>query len=114
MKNKYGNRIRTLRELHKETLETFASKVGLTLSALGKYERGDNSVHPEVLEVITKVYDVPISYFFDNTTELNKRDIIETEINEWEMLKVEMEKRKITPTELIAFLSFLSKLKETQ
>lgn len=107
--NKYGKRIRALREKHGYTLEEAAKKLNMTWSSLGKYERGERKIPPELLEEIARFYEVPFSSFFGEEgevpEELKKAGV------EWVTFVEEMEEKKITPEEIKAILEIVKKYK---
>jgi transcriptional regulator with XRE-family HTH domain len=60
-----GNRIRLRRTLLGMSQERLAEAIGLTFQQVQKYERGSNRVSSSRLFDLTRVLDVPISYFFE-------------------------------------------------
>ena len=61
-----GARVRLRRNLLGLTLQTLAKAVGVTYQQLQKYERGVNRVGASRLFNLSRVLDVPISFFFDD------------------------------------------------
>ena len=61
-----GNRIRLRRTLLGLSQEKLASLLGLTFQQVQKYERGNNRVGASRLWDISKVLDVPISFFYED------------------------------------------------
>lgn len=107
--NKYGHKIRELRERNGDRLEDLAKKINSTLSALGKYERGERKVTPELLEKIAEVYEEPLSYFYG---EIKKLPNELKELGEgWVSFAKEMEDQEITPEEIKAILNLMKKMK---
>lgn len=107
--NKYGQKIRELRLKNNDRLEDLAKKIDTTLSALGKYERGEVKISPELLEKIAEVYEEPLSYFYGETKELPKEL---QELGEgWVAFAKEMEDQEITPEEIKAIISVWRKMK---
>jgi transcriptional regulator with XRE-family HTH domain len=106
--NKYGKRIRSLRESRKDTLEDLAEKLNMTWSSLGKYERGERKITPELLEQIAKIYDVPFSYFFGEETK-PPNELKELGA-EWVTFVKGMKEREITPEEIKAILNIMKKI----
>ena len=51
-----------------ETQEGLATKLGLTLQQIHKYEKGTNRVSASRLFAIAQILQVPISYFFEGVT----------------------------------------------
>ena len=61
-----GARVRLRRNLLGLTLQTLAKAVGVAYQQLQKYERGVNRVGASRLFNLSRVLDVPISYFFED------------------------------------------------
>ncbi len=61
-----GARVRLRRNLLGLTLMTLAKAVGVTYQQLQKYERGVNRVGASRLFNLSRVLDVPISFFFED------------------------------------------------
>ena len=61
-----GSRIRLRRTLLGMSQERLGSALGLTFQQVQKYERGANRVGASRLFDISRILDVPISYFFDD------------------------------------------------
>lgn len=102
---KYGLAIRVLREKKGDTREELAKKLGISESALGKYERGERSIKPDLFEEIAQLYDVSLSYFFGEEVEvpaeLKKAGV------KWITFIKEMEERQLTPQQIKAALDFI-------
>jgi transcriptional regulator with XRE-family HTH domain len=64
-----GSRIRMRRTLLGMSQERLGDALGLTFQQVQKYERGVNRVGASRLFDISRVLDVPISYFFDDMPE---------------------------------------------
>src|SRR5277367_5561364 len=64
-----GSRIRLRRTLLGMSQERLGDALGLTFQQVQKYERGVNRVGASRLFDISRVLDVPISYFFDDMPE---------------------------------------------
>jgi len=60
-----GQRIRQRRTLLGMSQEKLAEAIGLTFQQVQKYERGRNRVSSSRLFDLTRILDVPISYFFE-------------------------------------------------
>jgi transcriptional regulator with XRE-family HTH domain len=60
-----GQRIRQRRTLLGMSQEKLAEAIGLTFQQVQKYERGGNRVSSSRLFDLTRILDVPISYFFE-------------------------------------------------
>ena len=61
-----GARVRLRRNLLGLTLQTLAKAVGVTYQQLQKYERGVNRIGASRLFNLSRVLDVPISFFFED------------------------------------------------
>ena len=61
-----GARVRLRRHLLGLTLQTLAKAVGVTYQQLQKYERGVNRIGASRLFNLSRVLDVPVSFFFDD------------------------------------------------
>lgn len=64
-----GSRIRLRRTLIGFSQEKLANALGLTFQQVQKYERGTNRVGASRLFHISRILDVPISYFFDELSD---------------------------------------------
>lgn len=60
-----GQRVRDRRRELKMSQTDLASKVGLSFQQLQKYEKAINRISASKLWNISKVIDVPVSYFFE-------------------------------------------------
>jgi len=61
-----GNRIRVRRMLLGMSQEKLGDVLGLTFQQVQKYEKGANRVSAARLFQLSKIFNVPMSYFFDN------------------------------------------------
>lgn len=61
-----GSRIRLRRTLMGMSQERLGEAIGLTFQQVQKYERGVNRVGASRLFDLSKVLDVPVSFFFDD------------------------------------------------
>jgi transcriptional regulator with XRE-family HTH domain len=105
---RYGKRIKEIRGKFGHTRKQLADKIGLSESGLGKIERGERNFKPGLLEQIADIYETPLSFFYgiegDLPQELLNRG------GKWIRFIEEMEKRDLTPEQLIATLEFLDKM----
>lgn len=60
-----GTRIRIRRQLMNMTQEKLGESLGVTFQQVQKYERGTNRVGASRLWNISRVLDVPVSFFYD-------------------------------------------------
>jgi transcriptional regulator with XRE-family HTH domain len=67
-----GGRVRMRRSLLGMSQEALADAVGLTFQQVQKYERGTNRVSASRLYQFSKILDVPISFFFEQYTDVSR------------------------------------------
>ncbi len=63
-----GGRVRVRRTLLGMSQEKLGAAVGLTFQQIQKYERGANRIGASRLFELSRILDVPISFFFDGMT----------------------------------------------
>ena len=107
--NKYGAKIRELREKNNDTLEELAEKLNMTYSSLGKYERGERKITPELLESVSNIYEEKLSYFYGEEQEPPEE--LKKIGAEWVAFAKEMEEKNLTPEEIKAVIEVWKKLK---
>jgi len=61
-----GARLRLRRGLIGLSQEKLAEAIGLTFQQIQKYERGTNRISAGRLHDLSRILDVPVSYFFDS------------------------------------------------
>ncbi|HEX5320942.1 MAG TPA: helix-turn-helix domain-containing protein [Stellaceae bacterium] len=61
-----GSRIRLRRNMLALSQERLGEAIGLTFQQVQKYERGANRVGASRLHELSRVLDVPVSFFFDD------------------------------------------------
>src|SRR5713101_2347897 len=61
-----GSRVRLRRNMLGLSQEKLGTAIGLTFQQVQKYERGANRVGASRLHELSRVLDVPISFFFDD------------------------------------------------
>lgn len=61
-----GSRIRLRRNMLSLSQEKLGEAIGLTFQQVQKYERGANRVGASRLHELSRVLDVPVSFFFDD------------------------------------------------
>jgi transcriptional regulator with XRE-family HTH domain len=103
-----GNKIRDLRNKNGDSLEELGKKLNFNYSNLSKIERGVRSPSLELLEQISKLYEVRISYFFGEEGTLPKE--LEERGAKWIAFGDKMEQRELTPEQIEATLEFLDKM----
>jgi transcriptional regulator with XRE-family HTH domain len=69
-----GARVRLRRTLLGYTQEYLGHQLGLTFQQIQKYERGANRIGASRLYDLSRVLDVPVSFFFDDMPEEIGRD----------------------------------------
>src|ERR671933_2928110 len=62
-----GVRLRLRRSMLGLSQEKLGEMIGLTFQQVQKYERGANRIGASRLHELSRVLDVPISFFFDDT-----------------------------------------------
>ena len=75
-----ADKILLLRRAKRFSQEKFAEYVGLDTRTVTRAENGKHRAAPETLEMIASEYNVPVSYFYDETiydTKPSKASIIE-------------------------------------
>lgn len=108
--NKYGYKIRDLREKHGDTLESAAKRLNISWSALGKVERGERKVTPDFLEEVANAYGVPLSYFF-GIEKTVPEELKEIGV-EWITFIEEMKDRELSPEEIKSIIEFVNNFKK--
>jgi transcriptional regulator with XRE-family HTH domain len=61
-----GSRVRLRRKMLGLSQEKLAAAIGLTFQQVQKYERGANRIGASKLYELSRVLDVPVSFFFDD------------------------------------------------
>ena len=89
-----GLLVRKLRKEHGHTLKELSQKVNFDYSNLSKIERGERKPTLELLESLSNLYDVPMSYFFREREESKVIDA------KWYTVIKESEDKGYTPEEL--------------
>lgn len=64
-----GSRVRMRRTLLGMSQEKLGNALGLTFQQIQKYERGANRIGSSRLFKLSRILDVPVSYFFDDMPE---------------------------------------------
>src|ERR1700691_3401476 len=62
-----GSRVRLRRNMLSLSQEKLGEAIGLTFQQVQKYERGANRIGASRLFELSRVLDVPVSFFFDET-----------------------------------------------
>src|SRR5271155_125722 len=62
-----GSRVRLRRNMLGLSQEKLGEAIGLTFQQVQKYERGANRIGASRLMELSRVLDVPVSFFFDET-----------------------------------------------
>ncbi len=63
-----ADKILFLRRANKLTQEGFAEKVGLDLRTIARAESGKHRPSAQTMEMIASCFQIPISYFFDDSS----------------------------------------------
>lgn len=61
-----GSRVRLRRNMLRMSQEKLGEAIGLTFQQVQKYERGANRIGASRLHDLSRVLDVPVSFFFDD------------------------------------------------
>src|ERR671929_943996 len=61
-----GSRVRLRRNMLGLSQEKLGESIGLTFQQVQKYERGANRIGASRLHELSRVLDVPVSFFFDD------------------------------------------------
>lgn len=61
-----GQRLKLVRKHSKKSQSKLGDAVGLTFQQIQKYEKGANRIGASRLFEFSQIFDVPISYFFDD------------------------------------------------
>jgi transcriptional regulator with XRE-family HTH domain len=61
-----GQRLRLVRKLSKRSQSKLGNAVGLTFQQIQKYEKGTNRIGASRLFEFSQIFDVPVSFFFDD------------------------------------------------
>ena len=64
-----GSRVRRRRTLLGMNQTQLGEKLGITFQQIQKYERGSNRISASRLYQMTRILDVPVSFFFDGLVE---------------------------------------------
>ncbi|MDE1148989.1 MAG: helix-turn-helix transcriptional regulator [Azospirillaceae bacterium] len=72
-----GSRVRLRRTLLGMSQEKLGEAIGLTFQQVQKYERGANRIGASRLFDLSRVLDVPVSFFFDDMAGDNPADIVD-------------------------------------
>lgn len=108
MKKEIGERFKYIRNKHKDSLRGLAEKLNISFTTLHKIETGYNYPSIEVINKISKHYDVPHSYFFGEEKEVPQqfKDKIQ-----WIDFGDKMEKHDLSPKEIEEMLEgFLKRI----
>ena len=65
-----GQKIAKLRHNNKITQEELANKIGVSSQAVSKWENGKNMPDIENLMLITKLFNVPYSFFIEDESDI--------------------------------------------
>lgn len=112
-------RIRELRKEKGDTIKELADKIDYDFSNLSKVERGLITPSLKLLSKIAVVYDVKISYFFDqeeNLSTTEKRFIEDLELSSTDLMKrynLLLDGEHVTNQEAEFVITLIRKLRET-
>lgn len=66
-----GWKLRTIRQMNRMSQEHLGNLLGVTFQQIQKYETGANRMSPERIYQCSKVFKVPVGYFFGREDEEN-------------------------------------------
>jgi transcriptional regulator with XRE-family HTH domain len=72
-----GERVHRLRTTKGWTMEALGDRLGVSFQQIQKYERGLNSLSPAKLVTLSRIFAVPVSYFFKQPTALERTMVAE-------------------------------------
>ena len=75
--NKYGKRLRELREQHEYTQEELARLLNTSRSRIGMYEQGKRQPDFEMQEAIADLFNVTIDYLFGRKESDHDKELID-------------------------------------
>lgn len=96
--NKYGKRLKDLREQHNYSQEELAKLLNTSRSRIGMYEQGRRQPDFEMQEAIADLFNVSIDYLFGRS--------------EKDTMKDQLASLSDNPEEIKEFLEFLSDYKK--
>lgn len=105
MEQDIGLIIRQLRQKNKHTLKYLGDRVNFNYSNLSKIERGERKPTFELLEALSELYDVPMSYFFREKETPKGLDA------RWFSVIKESEEKGYTPEELEEIIQFVENIR---
>lgn len=104
-----GTRIRIRRQLMNMTQEKLGENLGVTFQQVQKYERGTNRVGASRLWNISRVLDVPVSFFYDGLENDHEYDQEYDQVAENKQMPIVYD--FINSSDGVAFAKAVSKIK---
>lgn len=104
----YGQLVVELRTKNGDTREDLAKKLSMPITTLGKYERGERKIKPELLQRIAEIYDVPVASLFGEDIQLPE-ELANIGVK-WIKFIKEMEDKNLTPEQIKNTVEFLEKM----
>lgn len=108
--DKIGQRIKKMRQEKGLSLRELGEKINIAFSHLSRIENDKKTPNIELLETLSDLFDVPMSYFFGEEQPLPK-ELKEKDV-EWLVFGEEMEKRDLTPEEIKNIVELVDKLRK--
>ncbi|MCI6265818.1 MAG: helix-turn-helix transcriptional regulator [Erysipelotrichaceae bacterium] len=112
-----GNKLKKLRENQGLLQKELADKIGISLSSISMYERGERQPDNDTLKKLSQYFNVSIDYLLDN--EISATNLKDNELKEIETLKKALQKvgfmngnEDLTDEELDNAMKFLVNNKE--
>ncbi len=112
-----GNKLKKLRENQGLLQKELADKIGISLSSISMYERGERQPDNDILKRLSQYFGVSTDYLLDN--EVPHNELIDNELKEQEILRKALVKagymkknEDITDEELDRLMRYLVANKE--
>lgn len=105
-----GKRIKALRKSKRMNLRELGERLGMGHSYISRVENGHHQPGIDLLEKLSEIFDVHISYFFNAEVQETPKEL-QNDI-EWIAFGKEMEQENLTPEQIKSILAFAKKMKE--
>lgn len=110
--NKYGERLKELREKYGYTQDELAKKLGTSRSRIANYEQGTRQPDFEMQETLADLFNVSLDYLFGRN---ESQDTIETQYDKdtiEQALNLYNRVNRLSPDKQVAFLNLLDTLQD--
>lgn len=105
-----GKRIKELRSSRGLSLRDLGERLNMGHSYINRIENGHHKPNIELLEKLSNIFDVHISYFFDAKLQKTPEEL-KTHID-WLAFGREMEQQNLTPEQIKQIISFAKKMRD--